>query len=115
MNTRLSQLATIAATFAAGFAAGILLAPSSGRELREDLGAQARQKLDVAEKKLAEVESRLNQLNESIGETTNEWSEKLRTSAEETMSQHVPDLSLDSEKWDLEESEMKRELRHLAR
>ena len=115
MNLKGSQIATIATTFVVGFLAGVLIAPSSGEKTRRRIGLNARRQLDQAEKKLEALERQLADLNEQFGNTTNDLSGKLRKVAKETVDQHLPDLSLPDEKWDLNDDEVKRELRNIAR
>ena len=115
MKLRGSDIVLLAGTLAAGFVAGVLFAPASGKKTRGQIGDQARRQLSHAEKKLEDVERQLTALNERVGETTSEWSDKLKDAARETVDQHLPDLSMPGEKWDIDDKEMKQELRKMAR
>lgn len=67
-----------------------------------------------AEHKLEEVERQLADLNERLSDARKEWGARLREAAEESISEHVPDLSANADDWDLDKNEIRRELRHLS-
>ena len=115
MTTRGSNIAAMAATFAIGFAAGVLVAPMSGNRTRRFIGLKARRKLIHAERKLDAIEAQLTDLNARMGEVTGDLRGWLQEAARDRVDQHLPDLSLPNEKWDLDDNDMKRELRHIAR
>lgn len=115
MNSRLSQLSTIVAVFATGLCAGLLLAPRSGETTRRRLAVRARYQMRRAEQKLDEVEQQLSTLNDRISETSKDLSTRVRTAAEETISDHLPDLGSTADDWNLDEKEVSRELRHMSR
>lgn len=115
MNSRLSQLSTVVAVFATGLFAGLLLAPRSGENTRRRMAVRARFQMRRAEQKLDEVEQQLASLNDRISETGKDITTRVRTIAEETLNDHLPDLGSDADEWNLSEGEVSRELRHLSR
>jgi hypothetical protein len=67
-----------------------------------------------AEHKLEDVERQLADLNDRLSDARKEWSARLREAAEETIGEHVPDLSANADSWDLDKNEIRRELRHMS-
>ena len=115
MNTRFSHIVTVAAAFTAGICTGLMVAPQSGQNLRKRLRSEARAQLKTAEEKLELVESRLAKLNDRISSAGKELGDKVREVAQEAADELIPDITKESEQWDLTKDEIAKELRHLSR
>ncbi len=111
MSTRISYIITVASAFTAGICTGLMLAPQSGKNLRKRLSVEARSQLKTAEEKLEQVEIQLAKVNDRIQASGKELGNKVRDAADEL----IPDITSDSEQWDLTKGEMERELRNLSR
>ncbi len=111
MNTRFSNIVTIAAAFTAGLCTGLMMAPQSGVSLRRRLSSQARTQLKHAEEKLAFVETQLDKINGRVKAVSKDLGEKVKDVTDE----FIPDLSPGDEAWTLTKDEMERELRNLSR
>ncbi len=108
----MTRFCTLTAAFTTGLCVGLLVAPRSGEHTRRRIAVRARWQMRRAEHKLEEVERQLTELNERLNATRQEWGTRLREAAEETIGDHIPDLSDD---WDLKEEEVSRELRNMSR
>jgi gas vesicle protein len=115
MNTRLTQLCTVLAAATTGFCAGLLLAPHSGENTRRRIAVRARKQLRRAELKLDEVEQQMSELNDRLHSVSEEIGTRMRTAAQHTIDEHLPDLSAGADTWKLDEKEISRDLRHLSR
>ena len=96
------------AAFAGGFLAGVLLAPSSGRETRDRLSDEARNRMKSLEGQVRGVEDRLASLSDQIHDA----SDQFRTAAAHKV---LPDVPEDPEAFKLDEEEVEADLRHMPR
>ncbi len=111
MNKRFSYLVTIAAAFTTGLCTGLMMAPESGKSLRRRMSSEARSQLKSAEAKLEIIEDQLIKVNERIQLAGQELGDKVRDAAGEI----IPDLSKDSDSWNLTKDEVEKDLRHMSR
>ncbi|MFV0507386.1 MAG: YtxH domain-containing protein [Bacteroidales bacterium] len=66
MNNSSSALVGIIAGAALGFVAGIILAPEKGEDTRRKIGDKAKHLKDELDKKLEEVNRKINELKQNI-------------------------------------------------
>ena len=114
-KSQFANIVTVFAAFTAGICTGLMLAPSSGKQLRRRIGEEAQEKLKVAEEKLEFVESQISEVNQKLQEAGKELGDRVKEAAKESLDDVIPDLSADGESWDLTKDDVNKELRRMAR
>ena len=100
------------AAFAGGVVAGILLAPQSGAETREQISGEAKASLRRLEGQIQGLEKRLADLGEQLKEGGQELGDKVKKS---TIDQVLPEVPGDPAAFDLAGDDVSRDLRHMPR
>lgn len=111
---RVSQIITVAAAFTAGICTGLMLAPQSGKNLRRKISLEARSQLRAAEKKMDMVESQLTAVNDRLQNASKDLGDRVREAANEAAEEILPDITKDSDNWNLTKGEVESELRNLS-
>ena len=107
-----NRLVTGLFAFAGGFLSGILFAPQSGADTREQLAGEARTQLEGMDERMQNLEKQLSSLADQIKSVSSEWSDRVIQAAADTVLPDVPD---DPEAFKLDDGEVAADLRHLPR
>jgi gas vesicle protein len=98
--------------FAGGFLSGILFAPQSGADTREQLADEARSQLHGVDERLKNLEAQISSLGDQLLTASSQWSEKVKQAAADTVLPDVPD---DPDAFKLDGGQVAADLRHLPR
>ncbi len=93
MNRQGSNIIVALAAFLGGVSLGLLWAPRSGRDTRDQLATHARTSGNW-------IEAQVKEANSKIRATGEEIAGKIRMATQEVVDQIIPDLATDSEEWD---------------
>ncbi len=106
-------------TFAGGFLSGLLFAPQSGAETRDQLAERAKSQMEGMEDRLQHLEARLASLGEQIKAESGQWSDKVKKGSDKlrraAADSVLPDVPDDPAAFKVEGGEVAADLRHLPR
>ena len=115
MQKPFSYIVTVAAAFTAGLCTGLMLAPQSGKKLREQITSEARNQLKNAEEKLESVEAKLAEVNVKVQAAGRELGDKMMEAAQDAADEILPDIAQNSDSWNLSKGDVEQDLRNLSR
>jgi gas vesicle protein len=92
MNSSFEKILIGFAAFVGGVSVGLLVAPRSGRETRDQIASDTRTSTRW-------LENQIRQATDQLRTTKTEVISKIKTSTQETIDQILPDLAQDSDEW----------------
>jgi len=111
----ITTIAVALGSFAGGVCLGILMAPQSGRETREQISTRVRGELSRLEGQLSNLETHLEELEDQITQISGDIRQKIRDKAEHAVDQVLPTIPDDPSVFKVEGGELEQDLRRMPR
>ena len=114
-NKTLDILIVGAAAFAGGYLAGVLLAPRSGEETRQQIGERAKAQTRWVEQRIARLEDQIGKVEEQLRQKSGAFGDQVREAAQNAVDQVVPSLPDDPKAWGVGDDDVAGDLRHMPK
>ncbi len=113
MSTQRDVFVTAVLAFAGGLVTGLLVAPHSGKKLREMISARVHHEMKRVEGKLHDVEDKVVDLEQRVVAASQDVSERVLEATKQAVDQVVPTMPDDPEAWGMAQKDVPASLRKM--